>query len=41
VFIALEEKGIETKNCSVIEGKTNENIYINKSTARHKGRQEG
>jgi hypothetical protein len=36
VFIALEEKGTETKKKLLIEGKPSENLYINKSR-----RQEG
>jgi hypothetical protein len=41
VFIALEEKGTETRTAQFIEGKPGENLYINRSTARHKERREG
>jgi hypothetical protein len=41
VFIALEEKGTETQTAPFIEGKPSENLYINKSTTKHKERQEG
>jgi hypothetical protein len=41
VFIALEEKGTETRTAQFIEGKPGENLYINRSTARHKERRGG